>query len=139
MFPSAAWRLTWALSCLKGRDEKILIPGFYDGILHPSKRDRELMTALPDIANDYKTRYGIKEFIKGITGGVELQIEAVFTPPCTICGLTSGYQGPGSKTVLPARASAKVDFRLVPEQDPAHILYKLPPPLYEKRFQDVPN
>ncbi len=137
IFPNAAWRLIWALNSLKGPDEKILIPGFYDGILPPSKRDRELMTALPDIANDYKTRYGIKEFIKGITGGVELQIEAVFTPTCTICGLTSGYQGPGSKTVLPARASAKVDFRLVPEQDPANILQKLRRHLDEKGFQDV--
>src|SRR5258708_613702 len=137
MFPSAAWRLTWALSCLKGRDEKILIPGFYDGILHPSKRDRELMTALPDIANDYKTRYGIKEFIKGITGGVELQLEAVFTPTCTICGLTSGYQGPGSKTVLPARASAKVDFRIVPDQTIDEVLSKLRAHLDAEGFADV--
>lgn len=46
----------------------------------------------------------------------------VFEPTCTICGLTSGYQGSGSKTVQPARASAKVDFRLVPDQTPERTL-----------------
>lgn len=137
IFPNAAWRLTWALSTLKGPDEKIRIPGFYDGIRPPSKRDRELMAALPEVADEYKSRYGVKEFIKGLTGGVDLQIEEVFTPTCTICGLTSGYQGSGAKTVLPARASAKVDFRLVPDQHPEDILKKLRLHLDAQGFNDV--
>ncbi len=137
IFPNAAWRLIWALNTLKGSDEKILIPGFYDGIRPPSKRDRELMSALPDVADDYKSRFGVKKFIKGLTGGLDLRIEEVFTPTCTICGLTSGYQGPGSKTVLPARASAKVDFRLVPDQKPDDILKKLRAHLDAQGFNDV--
>jgi acetylornithine deacetylase/succinyl-diaminopimelate desuccinylase-like protein len=137
IFPNAAWRLVWALSTLKGEDERIRIPGFYDGIREPSKRDRELMAALPEVADEYKSRYGIKQFIKGLTGGVELRIEEVFTPTCTICGLTSGYQGPGSKTVLPARASAKVDFRLVPDQDPDDIRRKLRAHLDAQGFGDI--
>ncbi len=137
IFPNAAWRLTWALNFLKGPDEKIRIPGFYDAVRQPSKRDRELMSALPDVANDYRTRFGVKKFIKGLTGGVDLRIEEVFTPTCTICGLTSGYQGPGSKTVLPARASAKVDFRLVPDQDPDDIRKKLRAYLDEQGFSDI--
>lgn len=137
IFPNAAWRLTWALSTLKGPDEKIRIPGFYDGIRPPSKRDRELMAALPEVADEYKSRYGVKDFIKGLTGGVDLKLEEVFTPTCTICGLTSGYQGIGAKTVLPARASAKVDFRLVPDQNPADILKKLRAHLDEQGFSDI--
>ena len=137
IFPNAAWRLVWALSTLKGPDDRILIPGFYDGIQPPSARDRELMSALPDPADEYKSRYGVPYFIKGLTGGTELKIEEVFTPTCTICGLTSGYQGPGSKTVLPARASAKVDFRLVPDMDPADILQKLRAHLDAGGFSDV--
>ena len=43
IFPNAAWRLTWALASLKGVDERILIPGFYDDVIPPSARDRELM------------------------------------------------------------------------------------------------
>ena len=137
IFPNAAWRLVWALSTLKGQDERIRIPGFYDGIKPPSARDRELMEALPEVAEEYKSRYGVKQFIKGLTGGTELKIEEVFTPTCTICGLTSGYQGPGSKTVLPARASAKVDFRLVPDQHPDDILKKLRAHLDAEGFSDV--
>jgi len=137
IFPNAAWRLVWALSTLKGEDERIRIKGFYDGIRQPSTRDRELMEALPEVAEEYKSRYGVKQFIKGLSGGVDLRIEEVFTPTCTICGLTSGYQGPGSKTVLPARASAKVDFRLVPDQDPNDIRRKLRAHLDEHGFTDV--
>src|SRR5918993_77025 len=137
IFPNAAWRLVWALSTLKGEDERIRIPGFYDGIQSPSARDRELFDALPDVAEEYKSRYGVKQFIKGLAGGVDLKLEEVFSPTCTICGLTSGYQGPGSKTVLPARASAKVDFRLVPDQDPDDILKKLRTHLDAHGFNDV--
>jgi acetylornithine deacetylase/succinyl-diaminopimelate desuccinylase-like protein len=137
IFPNAAWRLVWALSTLKGEDERVRIKGFYDGVKSPSTRDRELMAALPEVAEEYMSRYGIKQFIKGLSGGVDLRLEEVFSPTCTICGLTSGYQGPGSKTVLPARASAKVDFRLVPDQDPDDILQKLRAHLDEHGFSDV--
>jgi len=137
IFPNAAWRLIWALSTLKGPDERIRIPGFYDDIIPPTDRDRELMAALPDVADVYKEMYGVKEFIKGLKGGTELKMEEVFTPTCTICGLTSGYQGPGSKTVQPAFASAKVDFRLVLGQKPEDILKKLRAHLDAEGFSDV--
>ncbi|MBP6209065.1 MAG: M20/M25/M40 family metallo-hydrolase [Anaerolineales bacterium] len=137
ILPNAAWRLTWALSSLKGVDERILIPGFYDDVTPPSDRDRELMNKLPDVADEYKNRFGVKNFIKGLTGGNDLKIEEVFTPTCTICGLNSGYQGPGSKTVQPAKASAKVDFRLVPNQRPNDILKKLRAHLDAQGFSDV--
>jgi acetylornithine deacetylase/succinyl-diaminopimelate desuccinylase-like protein len=137
ILPNAAWRLVWALQTLKGPDEKILIPGFYDSVRQPSARDRELMGAMPEVADEYRQRFGVKQFIKGLTGGVDLRIEEVFSPTCTICGLTSGYQGPGSKTVLPARASAKVDFRLVPDQDPVDILKKLRAHLDRNGFSDI--
>ena len=137
IFPNAAWRLVWALSTLKGEDERIRIDGFYDGVKAPSKRDLELMEALPEVSHEYKSRYGVRKFIKGLTGGLDLRVEEVFTPTCTICGLTSGYQGPGSKTVLPARASAKVDFRLVPDQDPDDIRRKLRIHLDSLGFSDV--
>src|SRR5687767_5929508 len=137
IFPNAAWRLVWALSTLKGEDERIRIPGFYDRIIPPSTRDRELMEALPEVAEEYKSRYGVKQFIKGLTGGVDLKLEEVFSPTCTICGLTSGYQGPGSKTVLPARASAKVDFRLVPDMTPKQVLEQLRAHLDSGGFSDV--
>ncbi len=137
IMPNAAWRLTWALASLKGPDERIRIPGFYDNVLPPSPRDRELLAQLPDPAEAYRQRFGVQHFLKGLTGGVELRLAEVFEPTCTICGLTSGYQGPGSKTVQPARATAKVDFRLVPDQTPEEILQKLRAHLDANGFADV--
>jgi len=137
IFPNAAWRLVWALNSLKGPDERIRIPGFYDPVRPLSQQDRELMAALPDEAEEYRNRYGIREFLNGLTGGTELNIAEVFQPTCTICGLTSGYQGKGSKTVLPARASAKVDFRLVPDQRPEQVLKQLRAHLDAQGFPDV--
>jgi acetylornithine deacetylase/succinyl-diaminopimelate desuccinylase-like protein len=137
IFPNAAWRLVWALNTLKGPDERIRIPGYYDDVDPPSARDRELMAQLPEVAEEYKTRYGVDHFLKGLTGGIDLHIAEVFEPTCTICGLTSGYQGPGSKTVLPARASAKVDFRLVPHQTPERVLNLLRAHLDAEGFPDV--
>jgi acetylornithine deacetylase/succinyl-diaminopimelate desuccinylase-like protein len=136
IFPNAAWRLVWALNSLKDQEEHIGIAGFYDAVQPPSARDRELLSALPDPTDDYKSRYGVPYFLKGATG-VELEVQGVFSPTCTICGLTSGYQGPGSKTVLPARASAKVDFRLVPDQEPDDIRRKLRAHLDSHGFTDV--
>ncbi len=137
IFPNPAWRLVWALASLKGEDERIRLPGHYDKVKPPSERDRKLMEALPETAEEYKTRYGVDHFLRNLTGGVELRIAEVFEPTCTICGLTSGYQGEGSKTVLPARASAKVDFRLVPDQTPEQVLKALRTHLDNEGFQDV--
>jgi acetylornithine deacetylase/succinyl-diaminopimelate desuccinylase-like protein len=137
IFPNAAWRLIWALNSLKGSDEHIHLPGFYDKVRKPSARDIELMAALPETSEVYRQQYGFKSYIKGLTDGVDLRVEEVFTPTCTICGLTSGYQGPGSKTVQPARASAKVDFRLVPDQDPKDVVEQLRRHLDANGFLDV--
>ena len=137
IFPNAAWRLVWALNTLKGPDERIRIPNYYDDVVPPSARDRELMDALPEVAEEYRQRYGLDHFLNGLTGGVDLRIAEVFEPTCTICGLTSGYQGAGSKTVLPAKASAKVDFRLVPNQTPEKTLKLLRAHLDTEGFSDV--
>jgi len=61
----------------------------------------------------------------------------LFEPTCNIAGLTSGYGGPGTKTVLPARAIAKIDFRLVPDQNPERILESLRSYLKDGGFWDV--
>lgn len=137
IFPNAAWRLVWALHSLKNEKEEILIDGFYDDVLPPSQEDLEFFKAMPDAAQDYRTRFGVKEFLQGMQGGFELNLAEAYKPSCTICGLTSGYQGKGSKTVLPARASAKIDFRLIPDQKPHRILELLRRHLDAHGFQDV--
>jgi acetylornithine deacetylase/succinyl-diaminopimelate desuccinylase-like protein len=136
IFPHAAWRLVWALNAIKGPDGRVRVPGFYDDVVAPTARDMAMLAALPDTAEEHRHNYGVPEFFPSLEG-VELRRESVFVPTCTICGLTAGYQGPGIKTVQPARASAKVDFRLVPRQDPADIAAKLRRFLDAQGFADV--
>ncbi len=137
IFPNAAWRLVWALSSIKNDNEKIMLPEFYDSIIPPDERDWALMRALPEVADEYKSRYGIHHFLNELQGGVELRMAEVFQPTCTICGLDSGYQGKGSKTIIPAKATAKVDFRLVPNQTPEDVLKQLRQHLDKHGFEDV--
>jgi acetylornithine deacetylase/succinyl-diaminopimelate desuccinylase-like protein len=137
IFPNAAWRLVWALASLKGPDGRIRIPHYYDNVVPPSALDRKLATELPYEGDDYKERYGVKEFLGGTEGNPDLHLQETMEPTCTICGLSSGYEGLGSKTVLPAKAFAKVDFRLVPNQTPAEVLKGLRAHLDAGGFMDV--
>lgn len=137
IFPNAAWRLVWALNSLKDQNERVLIPGFYEHVKPPTARDLELLAKLPDEAEKVQQQFGLDGYLRGMTGGLEWKKSAVFDPTCTICGITTGYQGVGMKTVLPARASAKVDFRLVPDQSPADIVAKLRAHLDAQGFNDV--
>ncbi|GAB4186348.1 MAG: M20/M25/M40 family metallo-hydrolase [Roseiflexaceae bacterium] len=136
IFPNAAWRLVWALNSIKGPDGRVRIPGFYENVVAPSARDMEFLAKLPDRSAEMRRTYGIDQFLYGLEG-VELRREEVFVPTCTICGITSGYQGPGSKTVLPAKASAKIDFRLVLNQTPEEIVAKLRAHLEAEGFGDI--
>ncbi len=135
ILPNAAWRLLQALETLKGSDERIRIPGFYDRALPPSAQDLELLDALPDTEAWRREAYGVKAFVRGLTG--KALDRAVFEPTCNIQGLTAGYQGAGMKTVIPARAAAKLDFRLVPDQDPEDIFARLRAHLNAEGFSDV--
>ena len=137
IFHNAAWRLVWALNSLKDQDEHILLPGFYEDVIPPTDREIALLAKGPKMIPYYQETYGLDGFLKDIEDELELAIQGVYQPTCTICGLTAGYQGAGSKTVLPATASAKVDFRLVPNQTPAKVLEQLRTHLDAHGFEDI--
>ena len=80
--------------------------------------------------------YGIGEAVTGVRG-LEYRLRHYLDPTATIDGLSSGYQGEGAKTVLPAKAVAKMDFRLVPNQDPHDIMSKLRRHLDKHGFSDI--
>ena len=133
LLPNAAWRLVWALSTLKDQDERILIDGFYDAVRPPTEREQQLLEALPDRADEYRQEFGLQRLL---TEPSPID-RAYFEPTCNVAGFGAGYQGDGSKTVIPARAMAKLDFRLVPSQDPQDILRKLRRHLDAHGFEDV--
>ncbi|MDE2125176.1 MAG: M20/M25/M40 family metallo-hydrolase [Armatimonadetes bacterium] len=140
ILPNAAWRLAWALASLKSQDERIAIFGHYDTAVLPTIRDLQLLSALPNDAAEVRNRYVLPDsgFLGGRqTDGLEYHRRAVFEPSLTINGLDAGWQGPGSKTVLPADARAKIDFRLVPDQDPATVGRLLREHLDRLGFEDV--
>ena len=136
ILPNAAWRLVWALNTLKNQDERIQLPNFYESVIAPTARDMELLAALPDNDEEMQELFGNTMFLKN-AAGVELRRREIFEPTCTICGITTGYQGAGQKTVLPARASAKVDFRLVPDQKPEDVVKQLRAHFDDHGFHDI--
>jgi acetylornithine deacetylase/succinyl-diaminopimelate desuccinylase-like protein len=107
------------MAALTDDQGRITIPGFYDDVVPLTDRERKELAALP---------FDDQEFFKsvGVNGAVG---EAGYTslerrwarPTFDACGIWGGYQGEGSKTVLPAAAGAKLSFRLVPNQQPEKI------------------
>jgi acetylornithine deacetylase/succinyl-diaminopimelate desuccinylase-like protein len=104
------------LHCFGGR---ISIPGFYDRVRQLSERERAYMRRFGPtdeaILTDASAKQGWGE------EGYSLYERTTVRPALTINGLTGGYQGPGTKAVIPTHASAKLNFRLVPDQDPHQV------------------
>ena len=134
--PNAAWRMVWALASLKDADERIRIPGFYDAVRPPTEQEERFLRELPSEEGRLKEDLELADFVCGVRG-YDYNRRLVFEPTCTINGLGSGYQGRGMKTVLPSEAKAKLDFRLVPDQDPGDIEEKLRRHLVDEGFDDI--
>jgi acetylornithine deacetylase/succinyl-diaminopimelate desuccinylase-like protein len=134
--PSAAWHLVRALQSLKDNEDRILIPGFYDPVLSPSDADRRALDSLPFDEAGRKSQFELGAFVNDLSG-LPLLEQFIFQPTCNICGVESGYTGQGLKTVLPHEAMAKIDFRLVPDQDPRELVGLLEKHLQAAGFGDV--
>lgn len=125
LFPNPAWTLVWALASLKDANERVLVPGFYDGVRAVSEVDeREVYARLTDDTDQLRERAGIGRFVGGVTGH-EALVHLYAAPSLAICGIEGGASGPGPKLVLPRAARAKIEFRLVPDQDPEQVLRAL--------------
>lgn len=135
--PSPVWHMIEALGSLRSPDGKVLIEGFYDDVVPPSEEDEAMLEALPFEEEAEKERLGIDSFVADATG-LDLVRRYFFEPTCNIAGFDAGFTVPGaSKTVLPRSALAKVDFRLVPDQDPADIVAKLRRHLTENGYGKI--
>jgi acetylornithine deacetylase/succinyl-diaminopimelate desuccinylase-like protein len=135
VLPNAAWRLVWALATLKSADDRILVDALMDHVAPVTDSDRRVLDELPFDEARWRSDWGVDELIGG--GGMDLKIKHFLMPTCTICGLRAGYGGPGSKTVLPAVASAKLDFRLVPDLTPDLVHRLLRQHLDRRGFTDI--
>lgn len=135
--PSAAWELLRAVASLKDETGRITIEGFYDDVVEPGEKELELVRRIPFNEEATKKHLSIDKFVNDLTGE-QLKRDLLYTPTCNIAGFTTGYGVPGaSKTVLPAEAMAKLDFRLVPDQSAEDIGKKLQRHLEDHGFNDV--
>lgn len=128
-------RLAWLLAGLRGPDGRVRIPGFYDAVLPPRPEAQAAARRAPLDDSVLRALAGTDRLMDGRTGarGIDAYL---FEPTCTVCGVQSGYTGEGMKTVLPRRARAKVDFRLVPDQDPEEVVRLLRRHLDRQGFED---
>ena len=111
--------LSKILAALHDENGRVTIPGFYDGVKDLPPDIKEELKALNLTAENFLGQVGLKE-PAGEKG--RMLIEMVTTRPTVeINGIVGGYTGEGAKTVLPAKAAAKVSFRLVGDQDPLKV------------------
>jgi len=135
-YPNAAWRLAHAFASLMDARGHVRIAGFYDHVREATAAEKAMLQRMPFDAQAVKEVVGIDRFAFDRTDD-EAKRASVFEPTCNICGIESGYNGPGSKTVIPCEATAKIDFRLVPDQDPDEIAKLLRAHLDREGFTDV--
>ena len=114
-----AMALARILATMHDADGHIAIPGFYDDVRKWDKEVLDQMKGLPFEEETFLSETGAP-FAFGDKGYTTLE-RLWARPTCEVNGLLSGYTGEGAKTVLPAKAMAKVSCRLVPDQDPAQI------------------
>ena len=139
LVPNAAIRLVHVLASLVGENNQVKIAGFYDDCAAPNEWELEQLANADLSAAALKEKWGVEHLHSAFeqVPNAKLFEHLLFDPTCTIGGITAGYQGEGSKTVIPAKASAKVEFRLVPNQDPERILALLKNHLRDHGFADV--
>jgi succinyl-diaminopimelate desuccinylase len=114
-----ALALCQLLAPMRDKNGRVAVPGFYDGVVPLSARERKQMARLPLTETAYRKSLGVPRLF-GERGFSFIEQRSA-RPTVEINGLTSGYQGEGSKTIIPAWAGAKLTFRLVPGQDPERI------------------
>ena len=118
--PNAVYGLVELLAKAKNADGVVQIPGFYDDVAEPASAELDSWNSLPFSADDYVSN----EIGAPITGepGRSVFEKTWSRPTLEVHGIAGGFTGAGSKTVIPAKALAKVSFRLVPNQDPDKIV-----------------
>jgi len=119
--PNPLLGLARIISQLISPEYRVQIPGFYDDVAAPSPEEKESWARLPfDEAEFLREKVGSPALVGQQGFGVLERLWA--RPTLEVHGIVGGFMGEGAKTVIPAKASAKVSMRLVPRQDPQKIL-----------------
>jgi len=130
------YRLAAAIASLRDSQGRVLVKGFYDQVRPLSELEEETFGHIPDESPQLAREFGVAHYL-GSVSGTAFYRKLLAEPCININGIHGGYGGPGSKTVLPAEAFAKLDVRLVPDQDPRFILQAIKQHLLDQGFSDV--
>ena len=136
---SPVWRLVKALSTMVSEDgNTILVPGYYDDIRGPTDQESMLVNAGIEQWSDQQMQemLGVSQWVDGKTG-VDAAMELLYSTTLNIDGIWGGYTGEGTKTILPHRATAKVDSRLPPDIDPDEAMAKIRAHLDDNGYGDI--
>jgi acetylornithine deacetylase/succinyl-diaminopimelate desuccinylase-like protein len=118
------------IASLHDENNHITIPGFYDGVIELTEEERKALNSAPFDLDDYKKDLSVDE-VWGENGYTTIERTGT-RPTLEVNGIWGGYTGPGAKTVLPAKANAKISMRLVPGQD-----WKIISDLFKKHFESI--
>lgn len=119
--PNPAWKLIELLHTMRDAEGRVLIDGFYDHIRVPTEKEIELIRSLPFDEKIIAEQIGYDAFTMDAE---QYYRKLTLEPTFNIAGFSSGYSGEGSKTIIPASATLKMDMRLVVDQDPEDIYEK---------------
>jgi acetylornithine deacetylase/succinyl-diaminopimelate desuccinylase-like protein len=133
--PAPAARLARALSTLWTPQGRVAVRGFYDGVRRPSRADRNVLRAIPFDAGSVRADVGCLP--PGRLRGRAYWERLLLQPNLNVSGLGAGYQGPGMKTIVPHVARAKLDARLVMDQDPDDVEERIRAHLKRHGFGDL--
>jgi acetylornithine deacetylase/succinyl-diaminopimelate desuccinylase-like protein len=136
-----AIRLVQAIASLTTPDgNTILVPGYYDAIRPPSEEEQRLVNGMAAAwaqgEADARQAFAVERWIDSLSGTASL-MQYLFSTTLNIDGMWTGYTGPGMKTILPHLATAKLDSRLVPDQDPDSALALIRRHLDAQGFSDI--
>jgi acetylornithine deacetylase/succinyl-diaminopimelate desuccinylase-like protein len=131
--PNPAQRLAALLASMKNDDGRVLVRGFYDGIAPLTPEERALVDAVPDDSSPMLKTFGLA---KPEAAFSKLQ-DALQYPTLNVRGLSSAHVGAGARTIIPDRATAAIDLRLVKETAPADLVEKLRTHVHEQGYHLV--
>ncbi len=138
-FASPTWRLVHALASMVTPDQKhVLVDGFYDDVATISPHDEALLERLAATFNpdDQLRANEVRRFKYDLTG-IDLLKKYLYQPTLNVDGLISGHTAEGTKTIVPHEARAKVDIRMVPNQEPGKMLDLVRQHLRRHGFDDI--
>lgn len=136
IFPNPVWKLIWAAATIRTPDGANRIDGFMDDVVPPTAGEEEIYERLAPGSKRLLERHGLDEAFPTMSD-LDVMRTLYHLPTTNITGISGGYTGPGSKTIIPGEAKIRIDFRLVPRQRPERVLELLRAHLDRNGFEDI--